>query len=334
MFILFISCVGNTEDQLDTESKLTTFLNKPTLIHVIPDSEESCGIMGITVLGHELFILEDQRRSLDVYNTISFTLTRNVEIPGSIDLQSIAACQHNNCLYISDGAQNIVFRCRFDHSENVISNWSVGGHCGGLSVTRSYSVLVTISNIHRVHEYTTDGSLIREIRLDKRIEYPIHCIQLSSVRFVVSYTQWERDLDRFPTDYVSYDQWETGECRVCIINGSGHIVPTSHGASHRLNIRPMMRSSIGESRRSYNRWRKILCNLAVDKHGHVMVFAEYNDRVELLSPTLTHLGYIQIPGYELDRPHALHLDELNHRLYIVERLGRIFVLGAEISDIS
>jgi len=68
--------------------------------------------------------------------------------------------------------------------------------------------------------------------------------------------------------------------------------------------------------------------MAVDIHGHVIVTDWYNDRVELLSPTLTHLGYMQIPGYKLTRPRALHLDELTHRLYIGESLGgRLFVLG-------
>jgi len=68
--------------------------------------------------------------------------------------------------------------------------------------------------------------------------------------------------------------------------------------------------------------------MAVDTHGHVIVTDWYRDRVELLSPTLTYLGYIQIPGYTLSRPSALHLDELTHRLYIVELFsGRMFVLG-------
>jgi len=67
--------------------------------------------------------------------------------------------------------------------------------------------------------------------------------------------------------------------------------------------------------------------LAVDKHGHVMVADWGNDRVELLSPILTHLGYIEIPGYKLNGSSALHLDELNHRLYIGEQLGgQVFVL--------
>jgi len=68
-------------------------------------------------------------------------------------------------------------------------------------------------------------------------------------------------------------------------------------------------------------------NIAVDKHGNVLVVDCFNYRVELLSPTLTHLGYISIPGYVLDEPWALHLDELNHRLYFGD--DRLFVLQLE-----
>jgi len=68
-------------------------------------------------------------------------------------------------------------------------------------------------------------------------------------------------------------------------------------------------------------------NLAVDGHGNVLVADEGSNRVVLLSPSLTHLGYIEIPGHPLNHPWALHLDELTHRLYIGEYgTGRVFVL--------
>jgi len=294
VFFLLL-CVGNTEDQLPPELKLTMFLSRPTLLHVIPEDKRRQILKGIAVLGSELFVVRNDVSSLDVYNTIDFTLTSKLKIPGSIYPQSIVACKHNNCLYISDCAQKIIYRCRFDRSKNVLSNWSVGERCGGLSVTSSYSVLVTSCIVKRVQEYTTDGSLIRNIRLDYSIEYPRHCIQLSSDRFVVSHGRGSIELRP-----------------VCIIDTSGHIVQSYGGPRG---------SDIGQ-----------MTKMVVDKHGHVMVADVANDRVELLSPTLTHLGYIQLPGYKLKRPCALHLDELNHRLYIGEEGGgRIFVLSAHIS---
>ena len=72
-------------------------------------------------------------------------------------------------------------------------------------------------------------------------------------------------------------------------------------------------------------------HLAVDRHGNVLVADYGNNRVVLLSPSLTHLGNITVPGHELSGPYALHLDLLTHRLYIGESssTGRVFVLGVD-----
>jgi len=72
-------------------------------------------------------------------------------------------------------------------------------------------------------------------------------------------------------------------------------------------------------------------HLAVDKYDNVLVIDYHNNRVVLLSPTLGLLGYIVIPGYELNGPHALHLDVRKRRLYIGKWLGpqpRVLVLTA------
>jgi len=73
-------------------------------------------------------------------------------------------------------------------------------------------------------------------------------------------------------------------------------------------------------------------NLAVDEHDNVLVADEYNNRVMLLSPSMTYLGCVTIPGYELHGPCTLHLDRQNNRLYISEYNtssvpGRVFVLS-------
>ena len=71
-------------------------------------------------------------------------------------------------------------------------------------------------------------------------------------------------------------------------------------------------------------------DLAVDRHGNVLVADYNNNKVVLLSPSLTHLGYITVPRHELKQPWALHLDLLTHRLYIAEYgTGRVFVLGVD-----
>jgi len=59
--------------------------------------------------------------------------------------------------------------------------------------------------------------------------------------------------------------------------------------------------------------------IAVDINDNVLIADSDNNRVQLLSPTLTYLGDIVIPEHQLNYPYyAVHFDVLNHRLYIGE----------------
>jgi len=153
-------------------------------------------------------------------------------------------------------------------------------------------VLITLNDTGRIQEYTTDGSLIKEISLDSSIDCPWHCVQLSTGNFAVSH-------------------WGVQD-RVCIVDTSGHIIQ-SYGGSQG--------SGVGQL--SYP------LHLAVEIHDNVLVADGSNNRVQLLSPTLTYLGDIEIPGHQLNEPYTLHFDELNHRLYIGEGVadGRMFILN-------
>jgi len=279
--------VGASEEQ--ERFCAEAFLNNPTLLHVL---DRSSFIRDITVLGEELFVLHRFHDTVSVYNTNNLKLSHEIKIADSRFLSAIVACAHNKCLYASDNKQ----LHRHDLPlKTVINTWSVDGRCEGLSLTRSHTLLVASSDANRIQEYTADGGLIREIRLDSSIEGPRHCIQLSNDQFVVC--SWSR---------------RSINAAVSIIDMNGCIVQ-SYSTPHSTHAE----SDVG----------RLDC-MAVDIHGHVIVADYYNNRVELLSPTLTHLGYIQISGYELEGPRALHLDELTHRLYIGEcRSGRLFVLG-------
>jgi len=137
---------------------------------------------------------------------------------------------------------------------------------------------------------------MREISLDSSIDHPRHSVQLSSDRFVVSHGGHN---DHGPLR------------RVCLVDTSGRIIHCYGGARG---------SGVGQL--------YYPIHLVVDGHGNVLVADHGKNRVVLLSPSLTHLGYIEIPGHQLNQPLALHLEELTHRLYIGEytRTGRVFVL--------
>jgi len=160
-------------------------------------------------------------------------------------------------------------------------------------VSGTGNLLATLWTRNQVKEYSHDGVLIRVISLDSSIENPYHSVQLTNNRFIVSH------------GINGILQ------RVCIVDMGGHII-NCYGGSRGSGVDELYSPR----------------NLAVDFHGNVVVADRFNNRVVLLSPSLTHLGYIKIPGHQLQVPHALNLDELNRRLYIGEdrESGYVFVL--------
>jgi len=278
------------EKIITQEIEATSFLNQPTLLHVIPESGR---IYGVTVLDEELFVARNKPK-VDVYNTYNFSWTREIVIAES-KCCAIVACQYSQCLYITDNMRLVVHKYDLQFN-NPFSQFQVGEICLGLSLTKIHNLLATFGNSNRIREYSPDGSLIREISLDSSIDWPLHCVQLSNDQFVVSHSGAKLR-------------------RICIINNSGDII-----------------QFYGEPHVSSFTQGHIPRNMIVDKHDKV-IFANYlNDTVQLLSPSLTFLGNIKIPGNKLNSPTTLHLDEINHRLYIGEwKTGRLLVLTTKIN---
>ena len=160
----------------------------------------------------------------------------------------------------------------------------------GISVTRNNLLLVTIYNLNKLREYTTQGVLQREISLDASITGTWHSILLPDGNFIVSH--------------------EGGTHRVCIVNASGTIIHQYGGAAG---------STVGQLYHPRG--------LALDKDGYVYISNWSAASVRVLSPTLTHFGDVTVTGQAFNVPYSLHLDELNGRLYISETTGaRVFVL--------
>jgi len=272
--------------------ELTAFLDRPTLLHVMPKNGY---ITGMTALDQEIYVVRGSAREVDVYNADNFILKRKLNIIGSKSLVAVVACVHNNCLYISDVGRHVIYHYDL-RSNTLVNEWSVDGECWGLSQTRTSSLLVTLGDKTRIQEYRSDGHYIREISLDSSIERPQHCVQLSFERFV-----------------VSHGDYSTDQRQLSIVDKHGRIIQSYGGSKG---------SSVGQMKGP----RDIL----VDKHDNILVADRFNMRIELLSPTLTHLGYIDIPRYELCSPWALHLDEENRRLYVGEWGGRGELVGGRI----
>jgi len=293
--IYFVCCYldDTLEDNtLQQDCQARAFLDEPQLVHVIP---RNGAVLGITVSGNEVFAVRAAQR-VDVYNINSFKFTHAITIPGSKSLSAIVASRNIKSVYISDDGEKVIYR--YNHLlDKVITRWSVGGLCLGLSLAINNNLLVTLYNTKQIHEYSPNGGLIREINLDSALEHPVHCIQLSSDLLVVSHQG-------------------TKQSGVSVVGTSGTVVMSCcnpHGSDPGDMNRPR--------------------HIAVDKHEHVLVADWLNNRIELLSPVLAHLGYIEVPEHGLNMPWALHLDQHSRRLYIGERAGeRVFVLHADISE--
>jgi len=269
-------------------------LEQPKLLHVVYGSEL---IRGITVVSHELFILQGQSPGqINVYNTNSFNLTRNITIPGSRSLFSLCACPRHTLLFTCDSVQHIVYR--YNLTDNITTKWTVGEKCYGLSVTRNCNILVTLFDLNQIKEYTPDGKLTGEITVYNNnsdvIEKSCQSVRMSNDMYIVN-------------DYGS----QRGQ--VCKVDWDGRVIQCyKHTRSSPRNMKPV--------------------RITLDSFDSVLVAYMYSGKVEVLSPTLVHLGYIAVPGYTLDDARVLYLDELNHRLYIGEYGGRVFALTVDTED--
>ena len=111
-------------------------LHRPTgtVIHVIPKKVKS-QVGGVATLGRKLFIVNHLTfPCVDVYSTTDFTKNRGMAVHGLSKPRSLAACEVNKFLYISECELNQI-HC-VDLSSSLVKIWSIEGLPWGLSVTK------------------------------------------------------------------------------------------------------------------------------------------------------------------------------------------------------
>src|SRR5579864_2558390 len=102
----------------------------PRVMHVI--HWKHVGVRGVATLGDELFVVRRGSSSVDVYRASDFVESRQITVPGMTYPWSLAACPHNNCLYVSDYGFKLIHRV--DLSSSSVTKWSVYDSPRGLSV--------------------------------------------------------------------------------------------------------------------------------------------------------------------------------------------------------
>jgi len=245
----------------------------------------------MTSLGDDVFVLRWSRPQVEVYDARTFTLQRHITIPG-LGSQSygLAASIRYNCVYASNCDNSRIHRVDLSDS-SAVKQWSVVSRPAGLSVNKEHNVVVACIGAHKLQEYTTHGTLVREISLQQvDMTYPWHAIQLSTGDYVVSRN--------------------TSRGAVFVVGVDGQVV-RSYDQSQASNVAPM----------------KYPTSLAVTKNDNILVADHGNNRILSLDSSLSSAHELVLPvDNAIQRPCGLFLDELRKRLYVGERCGECRVL--------
>ena len=263
------------------------------LSHVIPSQGED-SVTAVTSLGDDVFVMRQNNQRVEVYDAVSCTLQRHITVhglgrthdPDFIYLDNsigLAACAHYKCLYMSDIDNSCIHRAKLTGS-SAVKKWSVADRPAGLSVNRAHNVVLVVacSGANKLQEYTTHGSLVRQISLQAGMTEPWHAVQLSSGDYVVSQ--------------------DTSPGVVIVVGVDGHV-------KHRF--RQSKTSGVGQMK--YPR------GLAVTKNDDILVADSDNNRIVSMNSSLSSVQELALPVYDgIDSPLGLCLDESRGRLYVTE----------------
>jgi len=261
----------------------------PTLTHVIP-SQGGRGVCAVTSLGDDVFVVRDCSQQVEVYDAVTLTLQRHIAVPQPrLDPGGIVACRNNNCLYASDWYGDSIHRVELSGS-NAVKKWSVARSPRGLSVNIAHNLVVACNGANKLQEYTTHGSLVREIRLQSGVTTPWHAIQLSTGDYVVSQN--------------------TSPGVVSVVGVDGRVI-YSYGQPETSNVGPM----------------KYPSSLAVTKNDDILVADQYNHRILSINRSTCCVQELALSvDGGIQYPFGLCLDESRGRLYVGEGGGQHRVL--------
>jgi len=255
----------------------------PTLTHVIPSQGHAHhSVTALTSLGDDVFLARYKSPQVKVYDAGTMTLRRCFTVPGLGGWTiGLAACPKNNCLYASDVTNNRVHRVDLSGSSAVMK-WSVARGPAGLSVNGEHNVIVACYEVGKLQEYTTHGSLVREICLQAGVTRPYHAIQLSTGNYAVVH---------FTSPGV-----------VSVVRADGRVV-SSYGRSEAADVGQM----------------KDPTSLAVTKNDDILVADQLNNRILSINSSLGSIRQLALSvDGGIQKPIGLCLDESRGRLYIGE----------------
>ena len=257
-----------------------------TPTHVIL-SPRSGGVTAVTSLGDDMFVTRFNRQQVEVYDAATLSFQRCLVVLGlSTRTSGLAACSKSKCLYVSDHDNDCVHRVDLG-GNNAVKKWSVARRSGDVSVNGEHNLIVACCLPSKLQEYTTHGSLVREIYLQADVTSPWHAIQLSTGDYVVSQC--------------------TSPGAVSVVGVDGQVVRTYEESQT---------SGVGEM--------KYPASLAVTKNDNVLV-ADTGNRILSINSSLGSIQELPLSvdgGIE-----GLCLDESRGRLYVAYWSGDLQVFA-------
>jgi len=258
----------------------------PTLTHVIP-SQGRGFVYAVTSFDDDVFVARFNSQEVEVYDAGTFTLQRHITVQGMSGCAGMTSCARNRCLYLSS-SESSVHRVELSGG-NAVKTWSVASCPYGLSVNIAHNLVVAFLGA-KLQEYTTHGSLVREICLQAGVTSPWHAIQLSTGDYVVSQ--------------------HTSQGVVSVVGVDGQVTH-SYGQSQTSDVGQM----------------KYPAGLAVTKNDNIIVADHSNKRIVSINRST---GCVQELALSVDggiqQPTGLCLDESRGRLYVGEGGGQHRVL--------
>jgi len=234
----------------------------------------------------------NNNQKVEVYDAGTLSLQRSITVPGLGQWPlGLVACTSNSCLYASDYNNTCIHRAEL-RGRNAVKKWSVAGCPAGLSVNKAHNVVVACCGANKLQEYTTHGSLVREICLQAGVTSPWHAVQLSSGDYVVSQD-------------------------------------TSPGVVSVVGVDGRVRHSCGQSQTSDVGQMNYPRGLAVTKNDDILVADMSNNTILSMNSSLSSIQELTLPvDGGIKRPWCLCLDESRGR-HVGESGGshRVLVFG-------
>ena len=153
-------------------------------------------VYGVTAMRGEVFLVRDEVAEVEVYDADTFAPLRQIPVKGLIHPVDIASSVIDNSLYIVNAVRTMFRDDNTIHRTELkgqTTKWAVKGTIGGISVDAGgETVTVTCNDSHKLKQFTSNGHLIRVVRLKDNVMHPWHAVPLTAGQFLVSHG-WASD---------------------------------------------------------------------------------------------------------------------------------------------